>query len=113
MMVLFGLGIGVQEAITNANASAYIPKKKGLINGLANISWTLACSFFNFIGINVVNPEKKDVVLYDDVNNISDNVIEYTIIAIICFGAFTTAASILVFPYKKEKYELKLETEEK
>ena len=112
MMVLFGLGIGVQEAITNANASAYIPKKKGLINGLANISWTLACSFFNFIGINVVNPEKKDVVLYDDVNNISDNVIEYTIIAIICFAAFTTAASILVFPYKKEKYELKLETEE-
>ena len=110
MMVLFGFGIGVQEAITNANASAYIPKKKGLINGLANISWTLACSFFNFIGINVVNPDKKDVVLYDDVNNISDNVIEYTIIAIICFGALTTVVSILVFPYKKEKYELKLET---
>ena len=111
-MVLFGFGIGIQEAITNANASAYIPKKKGLINGLANISWTLACSFFNFIGINVVNPEKKDVVLYDDVNNISNNVVEYTIISIICFGALAAAATILVFPYKKEKYELKLETVE-
>ena len=112
IMVLFGLGVGIQEAITNANASAFIPKKKGLINGLANISWTLSCSFFNFIGINVVNPEKKDVVLYDDVNNISDNVVKYTIIAIICFGALTTVSSILVFPYKKEKYELKLTTEE-
>ena len=112
MMVLLGLGVGIQEAITNANASAYIPKKKGLINGLANISWTLACSFFNFIGINIVNPEKKDVVLYDDVNNISDNVVKYNIIAIICFGALTTISSILVFPYKKEKYELRLVTEE-
>ena len=28
-MVLFGLGVGIQGAITNANASAYIPKKKG------------------------------------------------------------------------------------
>ena len=76
------------------------------------MSWTLACSFFNFIGINVVNPEKKDVVLYDDVNNISNNVVEYTIISIICFGALTTAATILVFPYKKEKYDLELATKE-
>ena len=111
MMVLYGIGIGVQEAITNANASAYIPEKRGLINGIANISWTLSCSFFNYIGLNIVNPDKKDVVLYDDVNGISGNIIKYTIITIICFLGLSTTSTILVFSYKKKNYLPKLEPE--
>ena len=110
-MVLYGIGIGVQEAITNANASAYIPEKRGLINGIANISWTLSCSFFNYIGLNIVNPDKKDVVLYDDVNGISGNIIKYTIITIICFLGLSTTSTILVFSYKKKNYLPKLEPE--
>ena len=111
MMVLYGIGIGVQEAITNANASAYIPEQRGLINGIANISWTLSCSFFNYIGLNIVNPDKKDVVLYDDVNGIQGNIIKYTIITIICFLGLSTTSTILVFSYKKKNYLPKLEPE--
>ena len=111
MMALYGIGMGVQQGITNANACAYIPEKKGLINGIANISWTLFCSFFNYIGVYIINPEKKDVVLYDDVYNISGNVIRYTVITIFCFVGFTAATAILTFPYKKEKYLPKLESE--
>lgn len=109
MMVVYGIGIGIQETISNANASAFIPEKKGLINGLANISWTLACSFFNFIGLHIINPDKKDVVFYDDINGISDNITKYTIITVFCFLGFTTVATILIYPYKKEDYEVKLE----
>lgn len=104
MMVLYGVGIGIQEGITYGNASSFIPEKKGLINGLANVSWTLFCSFFNYIGLHIVNPDGLDVQLYED-NGISKNIIKYTIITIILFAAGTVGTSILTISYKKGDYE--------
>ena len=103
MMFLFGTGIGIQEGVVYANASAFIPEKKGLINGIANVGWTLACSFFNYIGLLIVNPNEIDVHLGED-NGISDNIIKYTIITIILFGVFSTISTILTIRYKKEDY---------
>ena len=103
MMVIFGLGIGMQEMVNYTNASAFIPEKLGLINGLANVGWTLACSFFNYIGAYIVNPEGNDVVLYED-NGISEGLIRYTIISIILFGSFTTATTFLTIHFKEKNY---------
>ena len=105
MMVIFGLGIGMQEMVNYTNASAFIPEKLGLINGLANVGWTLACSFFNYIGAYIVNPEGNDVVLYED-NGISEGLIRYTIISIILFGSFTTATTFLTIHFKEKNYIL-------
>ena len=104
MMVLFGLGQGVQEIISYANACAFIPEKKGLINGLSKISWTLSSSLFNYMGLHIVNPEGKEVELYID-NGLSKNIIKYTIIIIICFSFVTAGSTILLIPYRKEAYE--------
>ena len=103
MMVLLGVGIGIQENVAYANASAFIPEKKGLINGIGNVSWTLACSFFNYIGLLIINPDELDVQLYED-NGISDNIIKYTIITIIIFATFTTITTILTFHYREKDY---------
>ena len=48
-------------------------KKKGLINGLSKISWTLSSSLFNYMGLHIVNPEGKEVELYID-NGLSKNI---------------------------------------
>ena len=103
MMVMFGLGMGMQEMVNYTNASAFIPEKLGFINGLANVAWTLACSFFNYIGAYIVNPEGVDVILYED-NGISDGLIRYTIISIILYGSFTTATAFLTIHFKEKNY---------
>jgi hypothetical protein len=114
MMGFYGFGIGIAEAVTVSNACAFLPHKKGLINGLANVFWTLSCSLFNFLGQVIVNP---DGLPHDDKTKmyskeISENIITYSIFAIICLAILTTITVILSFPYKKEKYETLSEEEE-
>ena len=80
---------------------AFIPVKKGLINCLSKISWTLSSSLFNYMGLHIVNPEGKDIELYND-NGLSKNIIKYTIIIIICFSFVTVGLIVLLIPYRKE-----------
>ena len=112
MMVLFGLGQGIQEVILIANACAYIPEKKGFINGLSKIFWTLSSSLFNYIGLHIVNPEGKEIELYHD-NGLSKNIITYTIIIIICFSIVSIGSMLLLIPYNDKEYEKLKNQEEK
>ena len=66
MMVILGLGLGIPGSITNANTSLYIPEKKGLINGIANIAWTTSSSLFNFIAVQVANPHSLKLEFDED-----------------------------------------------
>ena len=121
MFLLIGIGIGVPQTITNVNIIQYIPEKKGLISGILNISWTLGCSFFNFLGLQVVNPEDKDVqfaeedkqekritegaTFYDDDKQEHYKVLTYLYVILGCFVVFSVLSIILTLPYNKEKYE--------
>ena len=120
MMLFYGMGIGIPGSITNANASQFIPEKKGLINGIANIAWTLSCSLFCFVGLQIANPhnlvvefdeqkkaqmseeERKEYFDYDP--KCADNIITFTIIIIFLFVAFSISSTILTFSYRKEDY---------
>ena len=66
MMLFYGMGIGIPGSITNVNASLFIPERKGLINGISNIAWTLSCSLFNFVGLQVANPHSLDIEFKDE-----------------------------------------------
>ena len=40
----------------------------------------LCLVFFNFIGLSFVNQDKKDVELYNEINDTPENIIKYTTI---------------------------------
>ena len=134
MMVILGLGIGISGSITNANTSLYIPEKKGLINGIANIAWTTSSSLFNFIAVQVANPHSlklefdedeikqekeeakknnKTIEFFNDNEEDAKNVITFTIIAIACYVVLSIISIVFTFNFKKEDYEHKDEKEEK
>lgn len=121
MMIFFGIGIGIPQTITNVNAIQYMPEKKGLIGGILNISWTLGCSFFNFLGLQFVNPKNRDinffesekkekrkekhVIYFGDDNEEHCNIIKYMFVIIACFVVLSILSIIFTSPFNKEKYE--------
>lgn len=120
MMLFYGMGIGIPGSITNVNASLFIPERKGLINGISNIAWTLSCSLFNFVGLQVANPHSLDIEFKDedkvkgkeyfnDDGESANNIITYTYVLIGLFLVLSVSSTVLTFSFKKESYEEKVD----
>ena len=120
MMAILGIGLGVPGSITNVNAFLYFPKKKAFISGIATISWTLSCSFFNYLSLQICNPHDKKLIFnekekteedkekgveyYDENGDDKGSVINYTIFMLICVIVMSVSSVILTFKFNKENY---------
>lgn len=120
MMLFYGMGIGIPGSIANVNASLFIPERKGLINGISNIAWTLSCSLFNFVGLQVANPHSLDIEFKDedkvkgkeyfnDDGESANNIITYTYVLIGLFLVLSVSSTVLTFSFKKASYEEKVD----